>query len=109
VGVVVYNDGNVYIATITTWNYNTQSDTWTGWGAPQLAAGIAVVGDYWLRLKRVSGTWTGYASKSGRAWDKTFTTRSDSIVVDRLVFGMLYNTASTYSGRLTADYMHVAV
>jgi hypothetical protein len=109
VGVVVYNDGNVYIATITTWNYNVQSDTWTGWGAPQLAAGIAVVGDYWLRLKRVSGTWTGYASKSGRAWDKTFTTRSDSIVVDRLVFGMLYNTASLYSGRLTADYMHVAV
>lgn len=106
VGVVVYNDGNVYLATITTWGYAANSDSWTGQG---MGTATGLGGDWWLRLKRVSGTWTGYASQSGRAWDKTFSTRADSITVDRLAVGLLYNTGLTYSGRLTLDYFQVDV
>jgi hypothetical protein len=103
VAVVVYNDGTVYLAAVTTWGYTSFSDSWANHGS---AGGGG--GDWWLRLKRVSGTWTGYVSTSGRAWDKTFSTRSDSVTVDRLAFGLFYSTGLSYSGRLTADYMDVA-
>jgi hypothetical protein len=106
VGVLAYADGSCYLATITTWNYVANSDSWGGQG---IGTGTETHGDWWFRLKRVSGTWTAYASKSGRTWDKTFATRSDSITVDRLFVGMLYNTGSTYSGRITLDYLDVAV
>jgi hypothetical protein len=106
VGVLAYADGSCYLATITTWNYVANSDSWGGHG---IGTGTESQGDWWFRLKRVSGTWTAYASKSGRTWDKTFATRSDSITVDRLFVGMLYNTGSTYYGRLTLDYFQVDV
>lgn len=105
VGVVVYNDGNVYFATITTWNYASFSDSWASHG---MGATTGYGGDWWLRLTRVSGTWTGYVSQSGRAWDKTFSTRADSITVDRLAYGLMFNSGVAYSGRLTSDYFHVA-
>lgn len=104
VGVVAYTDGTVYFATITTWGYTAFSTSWAVHGQSGLSDG-----DWWFRLARVSGTWTGYASQSGRAWDKTFATRSDSITVDRLAFGLLFTTGVAYSGRLIADYFHVAV
>jgi hypothetical protein len=104
VGVVIQNDGNMYLATITAWNFSALSDTWSGHGLS-----TEYNADYWMRLKRVSGTWTGYGSQSGRAWDKTFSTRADSITVDRLAVGLFYNTATAYSGRLTADYVQVDV
>jgi hypothetical protein len=105
VGVVIYDDNNIYLATITNWEYSANSDNWGNKGMRQYESN----GDWWLRLKRVSGTWTGYASQSGRAWDKTFNTRADSITVDRLVFGLLYQKAVGYSGRITADYFQVDV
>jgi hypothetical protein len=105
IGVTVYDDGNVYFAAVTTWNYASNSDSWSQHGLRTVNS----QGDWWLRLTRVSGTWTGYASQSGRAWDKTFSTRADSVTVDRLVFGLLFNTATAYSGRLTADYFQVDV
>lgn len=107
VAVLVYNDSNVYLATITTWDYNTNSDSWSGKGVN--ANGSGYQGDWWFRLKRVGSTWTGYASQSGRAWDKTFATRADSITVDRLYIGLLYNTANLYSGRVLHDYFQVDV
>src|SRR5262245_17172694 len=67
VGVVAYTDGLAYIATITTWAYASQSDN-LAYGGLDVQG---VQGPMWFRLKRVSGTWTGYYSKSGRAWDKT--------------------------------------
>lgn len=107
VGVVSYTaDGNGYIATISTWAYNSFSDTYLQGGG---GAKTGQNAEMWIRLKRVSGTWTGYISKSGRVWDFTFATRSDSITVDRLVFGMWFDASKTYSGRLTADYFQVDV
>lgn len=108
VGVLAYTaDTNGYFATITTWNYASNSDSWTGrvMGTTATGANDAL----WFRLKRVSGTWTGYMSKSGRVWDKTFSTRADSITVDRLYFGLLYDNTKLYSGRLTADYYQLDV
>jgi hypothetical protein len=106
VGLVVYNDSHIYLATITTWNYTGNSDSWLNHGQ---GVDTGYDGDWWLRLTRVSGTWTAYASQSGRAWDETFATRADSITVDRLYFGVLFNTATSYSGRITADYFQVDV
>lgn len=110
VGVMAYTDGNGYIATVTTWDYGGFSDSWSnhGLGAPT-STGTSTNQGYWMRLKRVSGTWTGYMSQSGRAWDKVFATRADSITVDRLFFGMIFDNSGLYSGRLTADYFDVAV
>lgn len=102
VGVTVYNDGQIYSATITTWNYATQAASWSSHGLSGISSG-----DWWLRMKRISGTWTLYASQSGRTWDKTFATRSDSITVDKLAFGIMFNSATAYSGRVIADYFHV--
>lgn len=104
VGTVVYNDNNAYSAAITTWAYASFNDSWTGAGH-NIAENAA--GHWWLRLKRISGTWTAYASLSGRAWDKVFSTRSDSVTVDRLVFGLFLNTSTAYNLRLTADYFQV--
>ena len=104
VGVTIYDDGNAYIATITTYNYSAFSDSWSGHGK---GTATGMDGDWWLRLKRVSGTWTGYASQSGRAWDKTFSTRADSITVAQLHFGILFSTGTAYSGRLIADYFQL--
>jgi len=106
IGIVTYSDNNVYIAAITAWNYVSNSDNWAAFGLDNPRHPSMPI---WLRLKRVSGTWTGYASVSGKAWDKTFATRADSVTVDKLFFGMLYNTATTYNGILTADYFHMAV
>ena len=108
VGIVIYNDGSMYIASITTYAYGAQSDIWSGHGQPQVT-GQNVAGDWWVRLKRVGSTWTGYGSNSGRAWDKTFSTRSDSIVVAQLHFGILYDNGSNFSGRLMADYYQLDV
>lgn len=108
VGVVAYTaDTNAYFATITTWNYNTFSDSWAGRVIG--TSGTGAQDALWFRLKRVSGTWTGYVSKSGRAWDKTFSTRADSITVDRLAFGIWFDNTKLYSGRLTADYYQLDV
>jgi hypothetical protein len=106
VGLLVYNDGTMYLATVTTWNYVSNSDNWSLHG---MSTNAGLGGDWWMRLKRVSGTWTAYASQSGRAWDKVFNTRADSITVDRLCFGLFYNTATAFNGRLTADYFQVDV
>ncbi len=99
VGVIAYNDGNCYFVAISSYQYASNSASWAdhSWQ-------IGASGEYWFRLKRVSGTWTGYISQSGRAWDKTFATRSDSITVSDIHFGLFYNTATLYSGRLIADY-----
>ena len=104
VGIVTNTDSNAYLATITTWGYTALSDTAAGYGH-----NLANNRRWWMRLKRVSGTWTGYISMSGRAWDVTFATRADSITVDRLVFGTFYQTGDAFTGRLGAEFFHVAV
>jgi hypothetical protein len=108
IGVTIYNDGGAYFAAITTWSYASNSDSWGNHGATA-AGGTTLNGDWWLRLKRVSGTWTGYISQSGRAWDKVFSTRADAVTVDRLAFGLMYNSATVYSMRVIADYFQVDV
>lgn len=105
IGVTVYNDNSAYLAAITTYGYVTNSDSV---GLGMISTGIRQHNGIWLRLKRVSGTWTGYASVSGRAWDKVFTTRADSVTVAQLHFGLLLDPANTYHGRLSADYFHQA-
>jgi hypothetical protein len=104
VGVLIYGDNNIYLSTVTGYQYAGNSDSHPyGWSQVKSRR------FWWLRLKRVGSTWTAYASTSGRAWDKTFSTRSDSITVDRLAFGLFFNTGATYSGRLSADYFQVDV
>lgn len=105
VAVVAYTDNGCYLATYTTHNYASFSDSWGGSGLQGGSQGRS--GTYWFRLKRVSGVWTGYVSRSGRAWDKVFATRNDSIVVAQLHFGLLYNSGSLYSGRVCADYFQL--
>jgi hypothetical protein len=107
IGIAAYNDGVVYFAKIITWGYNTNSDSWGGYGN-NLTGHKGILNPLWMRLKRVSGTWTAYASVSGKAWDKTFTTRADAITVDKLYFGELYPSGTLY-GILIADYFHVDV
>lgn len=105
VGITAYSDTNCYLASITTYGYAANSDNWGGYGLVSSDSN----GDYWMRLKRVSGTWTGYVSRSGRAWDKTFSTRADSVTVSQLVFGILYLPSTAYNVRVWADYMQVDV
>lgn len=107
IGVVVYNDGAVYLALITTYGYVSNSAVLNhaGINQPYTGGGSVHAGDWWLRLKRISGTWTGYFSNSGRTWDKTFATRSDVFVVAQLHWGILYeNFGGAITGRLSADY-----
>jgi hypothetical protein len=101
VGITVYNDGNIYFAAISSYNYGSFSDSWGNAGWNLALGGHRGV---WLRLKRISGTWTGYVSFSGKEWDKTFNTRADSITVSDIHFGLLYNNSTGYNGRLVADY-----
>lgn len=104
---LAYDDGTAYSAAITTWNYASNNDSWSLHGLSTEGRNISA--GHWLRVKRVSGTWTCYASQSGRAWDKTFATRADSVTVDRIFIGMLYNTGFTYSGRVCCDYLDITV
>lgn len=98
VGVISYNDGNCYFISVSSYQYSGNSDNWGGYGWN------AVIAPYWFRLKRISGTWTGYISVSGRTWDKTFATRADSVTVADIHFGTLYNTGVTYNGRMSVDF-----
>lgn len=102
VGVVGYGDGNQYFASIVTYGYNTFSAQLTNYGHHPYNNNMP----YWVRITRVSGTWTGYLSFDGRTWQHTFATRADSVTVDKLMFGTFLTNAY---GRLTADYFHVAV
>jgi hypothetical protein len=107
VGVVAYTaDQNAYLAAISGHGYSSFSDTLLHGGGGSRDGTHAQL---WFRLKRVSGTWTGYISKSGRVWDKVFSTRADSVTVDRIAFGLWYDSSKVYSGRLTADYVQVDV
>lgn len=111
VGVIAYNDGGLYFITLTAWKQTGVIDgPWaTNFGLPATAGPGQVAGDYWMRVKRVSGTWTGYASRSGKVWDKTFSTSAASYTVDRVAFGLFYDTALSYYATLSADYFDVAV
>lgn len=111
VGVLVDEGGNFYSCTITTWGAGSIKVNWSlrGFVGGGSSNESVTAGDVWMRITRVSGTWTYYASLSGRAWDKVFSTSADSVTVDRLAFGLFFNTADPYSARLVADYFHVAV
>jgi hypothetical protein len=111
--IVSYNDQNAYFASISGWQYASNTDSWSyaGYGNGGTPNGGQVTADYWYRLKRVSGTWTAYISMSGRVWDHTFSTRADSYTVAYVGLGLLLDTGASpgYSGRLTADYFDIAV
>lgn len=106
VGLIADTNGNFYSTTITTWNAATLKANWTSHGS---YINSDYKGDYWMRITRVSGTWTYYGSLSGRAWDKTFATSADSITVDRIAVGLFFNNATAMSGRLILDYFQVDV
>ena len=108
-GIIVVTETNdVYFGKAAAWNFNTVIASWgSGHGANTTTS--LQTADFWFRLKRVSGTWTAYASKSGRAWDKTFPTDATSYTVATLNFGIHYNTGTAYSGRILSDYIQVDV
>jgi hypothetical protein len=108
VGLLADMSGSLYSSTITTWGADTLKTNWTNHGFSGGNRSVHV-GDVWFRLTRVSGTWTYYASFSGRAWDKVYSTSADSVTVDRIAFGLFYDPTQTYSGRLVADYFQVDV
>lgn len=109
VGVAAYTDGGIYSAGIGSWVYTGNNDSWLNYGLATTDSGRINNGDYWFRLKRVSGTWTGYASRTGRVWDKTFATRADAVTVAYVGFGIVYNSGFLYYGRVIADYYQLDV
>jgi hypothetical protein len=107
VGITVYNDSNVYLATIENGNYVTQFGGITGLGH---SAGLPNH-IYAMKLERSNGTvWTASISITGRAWDYSVAgTAAGSVTIARACIGLFFNTATTtYKGRLTYDYVDKA-
>lgn len=104
VGIVVYNDGNAYLANITTWNYASLLQTLTNLGHNR-----APSTEYWLRLVRTTNSWKAYGSLGGSAWGTSTSSSSVTITVDRLVIGQLFNsgTATAYKGAIECDWIDV--
>lgn len=101
VGLVAYNDGNVYLANITAWNY---ASVIQSFGAGHSQAGSD---PYWLKLVRATNLWTGYVSLSGDAWG-TGQGGSVTITLDRLAIGMFYNTGAAYRAALEVDWIDIS-
>jgi hypothetical protein len=102
VALVAYNDGNAYLANITTWNYVSVLQTFAGSGHNN-----GGVSPYWLKLVRAANAWTGYVSQSGSAWGTVSGSSSVTITLDRLAIGMFYNTASPYRGAVEVDWVDI--
>jgi hypothetical protein len=101
-GIVVYNDGSAYLATIAGGNYTGFDGSFVNLGHNNLKSD-----HYWLRLTRVGNVWDGYISFSGRAWDvHASATGTHTITVARKCIGIFYQTGSTYSGRLECDWVN---
>lgn len=108
-GIMVVNEtGRIYFGKVVARQFTTVLDNW-GIGSGTITDNAVQSPPVWLRLKRVSGTWTGYASMSGRVWDKTFATDATAYTVATIEFGLFYNTGLTYSGRVLSDYVQVDV
>lgn len=105
IGVLAYTDAHQYLVDISSWNYNSFSATATMKGM-MWNNNIALSGPMSMRLKRISGTWTGYWSKDDQNWN-AFSTRADSYTVDRLAVGLFYTTSQPYWGKVYVDYFHV--
>ena len=104
--VTVFNDQNAYFAPVVSYVQSGAVDSWSYHGLSPVY-GASYNGDWWMRLKRVSGTWTGYISRSGRKWDKTFATSTAACTIAELHFGSM--RAGVGSGIYIADYFHVDV
>ncbi len=102
VGLVVYDDTAAYLANITTWNYSSALQTFADVGS-----NVNPGSEYWLRLVRTTNSWVGYVSLGGKSWGTASSSSSVTITVDRIVVGLLYNTATAYNGALEVDWIDV--
>lgn len=102
VGLLVYNDNNVYLANITTWQYASLLQTFSERGHNRWGNS-----DYWLRLVRSGNNWTGYVSMNGKDWGTVSGTSAVTITVDRVAIGLFYDTGSTYIGAVECDSFDV--
>ena len=104
VGVIVFDDGNLYLASIVTWQYTTNYGNIAASLGHNLSHGSF---RYWLRLTRVGNTWDGYASVSGHAWDfHMSSTGSNTITAAYKAIGLFYNTGATFSGELSYEWVN---
>jgi len=103
VGIVVYNDGNAYLCSITTWAYGAFTGTFTGYGHNLLRHG-----PYALRLVRVGNVFTGYISIDGQTWVAASSTLTSTFTVGYKAVGLFYNNTIAYKGRLFVDWVHTA-
>jgi hypothetical protein len=99
VGMLVYNDNNIYLANITTYGYVSILQTIATKGH-NLFGGA----EYWLRLVRSTNSWTGYASLNGKSWGTATSSSSVTITVDRIAVGLFYNGATSYDAALELDW-----
>ena len=70
-----YNDGTTYNWKITSYTYDT-----TG----SLVPGTPAIPDHWLRLRRVSGSWSGCYSTNGNAWSNWTTGNADGRTITQI-------------------------
>lgn len=103
VGVTVYNDGNMQLATITGWAYASYLQVFAGVPGHNLNPAA----EYWLRLVRVTNTWTMYYSFGGDAWGTVSASGAGTFTIDRIAIGAFYNTGNTYKGSIEADWIDV--
>lgn len=103
-GVVVYNDNNIYLARITGHAYASFDGTIANMGH-----NINPASRWDLRLTRVGNTWDGYASHGGDSWAFHSTaTGSRTITVARKCVGLFYNTSDLYKGEVLVDWVDTA-
>ncbi len=104
VGLISYNDGNGYLASITGGLYSGVLQSVTGWGhdasgvnRPNGRTPLA------MQLRRVGNTWDGRFSSDGMAWSSFSSSSSVTITVDRIAFGLFFDNAA-YKTRMHADW-----
>lgn len=105
VGVLSYNDGNVYLGSITTWGYAGILQTISGYGHGTAGVGAGSDAIYAMRLTRVGNSWTGYVSMDGNNWVASASSNT-TITAANLAVGLFYDPTGLYRGRMVCDWVH---
>lgn len=87
VGYSPYDNGNSFIWRVNNYTYNGDG--------PNVSTETIIVGDHWIRLRRVGSNWSGCWSSDGDNWSAWTGDQSDARTITRVGFGAMY-----YKGNL---------